>query len=200
MKHIFSMTALLALTACSTGQIVTDVKVDSYQEEYDREVVDAPVMSDVEEVTLTEAPKNEPEVEPEATASETDPMEEPSTIVESKPVEKDVETTSAKPEKAMISTLDANLVGYTIQVAAFDSEARFNRYVDTIPTIKPVWKHTKQINGKRMYAVLVGQYDTFPQAQVGAAEVSAKMGISAPYIRNVKRIINSDSPNVEQIK
>jgi septal ring-binding cell division protein DamX len=193
MKQIFSMAALLTLTACSTGQIVTDVKVDSYQEEYDREVVETPVMSEVEEVTLTEAPKEEPAAEVVEAVSESAPIEEPAAVV--------VAEEGKDPAlEAASSNLDAQFVGFTIQVAAFDSENRFNKYVDTIPTINPVWKHTKLVNGKRMFAVLVGQYDTFPQAQVGAAEVSAKMGISAPYIRNVKRIIDSESPTVEQIK
>ncbi|MBM7035691.1 SPOR domain-containing protein [Vibrio ulleungensis] len=192
MKQIFSTAALLTLTACSTGQIVTDVKVDSYQEEYDREVVTSPVMSDVEEVTLAEAPK-----EPEVTeAINTEPEPEQVAAVEPEPVVAEQVAT----KEAQDSELNAKFVGYTIQVAAFDSQKRFNNYVETIPTIKPVWKHTKNVNGKRMYAVLVGQYDTFLLAQKGAAEVSAQMGISAPYIRNVKRIINSDSPDIVQIK
>jgi septal ring-binding cell division protein DamX len=192
MKQIFSTAALLTLTACSTGQIVTDVKVDSYQEEYDREVVTSPVMSDVEEVTLAEAP-----TEPEVTeAVNTEPEPEQVAAVEPEPVVAEQVAT----KEAQDPELNATFVGYTIQVAAFDSQKRFNNYVETIPTIKPVWKHTKNVNGKRMYAVLVGQYDTFLLAQKGAAEVSAQMGISAPYIRNVKRIINSDSPDVVQIK
>lgn len=193
MKQIFSTAALLTLTACSTGQIATDVKVDSYQEEYDREVVTSPVMSDVEEVTLAEAP-----VELNATEAPVNTEPNPVLVAAVEPEPVVVEKIAAKETQDF--ELNARFVGYTIQVAAFDSQERFNNYVETIPTIKPVWKHTKNVNGKRMYAVLVGQYDTFLLAQKGAAEVSAQMGISAPYIRNVKRITNSDSPDVVQIK
>ncbi len=181
MKYLFAATTLLTLTACSGNQIITDVKVDSYEEEYQQDVVETPVMTEVEEVTITETTNDK---ESDNSQAATDAKEtEVAPVTEPAPAE-DI----------------TPFTGYTIQVVAFDDVAKLDKYVASMPTNHPVWKHSKEVNGKVWYAALVGQFDTFEQAQVGAAEVSAQMGISSPFIRNIALIKESDFPVVEQIK
>ncbi|MGF1748251.1 SPOR domain-containing protein [Vibrio cionasavignyae] len=197
---IVSITALLA--ACSSGDYVSEVKSESYREDY-TPVVESTAVKPVAvaaAASTTEAVKKR-----DVTKSPAPQKAEPQSVVTK---------TQAQPAKA--SAADKSVVkivppskkqidqdyryGFTIQVAAVGSKDKVTLFSEKLPKNgQPVWENYKMVNGTKWYSVLYGDYATRKKAQAAIATLPKEFQSLKPFVKSIDKIKKSDYPTLSKL-
>lgn len=183
MNQKIILCASVLLTACSSGTYVTDVKTDTFQQDYNAQRIDTPLMA-----------------EPSSIGSETPIMTikevsiEPASQAKSQAGFVKIEPPTAKQLKA------AARFGYTIQVAAVATEAKVMDFATRLPqNVEPIWQNYKLVKGTKWYTVLYGDYATKTEAQAAIATLPQDLRRLQPFVKSIDTIKNSDYPELQKL-
>ncbi len=184
----------LLLSACASDTYNTNVTSESYQEDYQKDVVSKPIMSSENAVV-------EKDVEPT-------PVVKPTIVKKSvKPEEKKVVKLVPQEQVKLIKVvshsnkpLDAQRFGYTIQVAAFSNKANIGKLAKRLPqNDEPIWENYKVINDTKWYSVLYGDYSTSKEAQKAIATLPTQFQQLKPFVKSISSIKNSEYPTLNKL-
>ncbi|MGR5359261.1 SPOR domain-containing protein [Vibrio mediterranei] len=191
MKKVVILSLVSLLAACSSSEYTTEVKSESYREDY------TPVE------TTTVAP-----VAVAATQTE-DVKKEPTPVQEQKVAETTTTTTQTQPAKNDVvkiippSKKQAEQdfrFGYTIQVVAVGSQAKVATFSDKLPKNgQPIWQNYKVVNGTKWYSILFGDYATKQQAKEAIATLPKEFKNLKPFVRSIDQIKKSEYPTLSKL-
>lgn len=189
MRNISIIALSAVLTACSSGELITDVSSESYQEEYQSK----PMVEPIKESTVMES-----DVEVVA------PMKK--TVVASKPARTSQSSMSSSNNK-MIKILpptpkqaETMRFGYTIQVMAVSSSQKAMTFANQLPDGHPVWEHHKQVKGTDWHAVLYGDYATKSEAKAAIQTLPKYFRDLKPFVKSLDEIKKSPFPKLVKLK
>ncbi|MFA0194593.1 SPOR domain-containing protein [Vibrio artabrorum] len=187
MKKFAIVTLPLFLAACVSGDYVTNVTSDSYQEEYKTAKVEAPVVSQSEQTSVVEENVEQP-------------------VVKTAPVEQKVtQTTAIKPVATVVGPTKKQQemnqrFGYTVQVVAVGTQNKVDSFVKMLPmTQQPVWENYKMVNGTKWFTVLYGDYATRLEAKKAIATLPATFQNLKPFVKSIDDIKNSEYPTLNKL-
>ncbi|MCG9788758.1 SPOR domain-containing protein [Vibrio mediterranei] len=191
MKKVVILSLVSLLAACSSSEYTTEVKSESYREDY------TPVE------TTTVAP-----VAVAATQTE-DVKKEPTPVQEQKVAETTTTTTQTQPAKNDVvkivppSKKQAEQdfrFGYTIQVVAVGSQAKVATFSDKLPKNgQPIWQNYKVVNGTKWYSILFGDYATKQQAKEAIVTLPKEFKNLKPFVRSIDQIKKSEYPTLSKL-
>jgi septal ring-binding cell division protein DamX len=185
MNQKIILCASVLLTACSSGTYVTDVKTETFQQDYNVQTIDQPLMAEplsIGEELIIERPVN-------AVAT-------PNLGVTPKIVPTFVNTEPPVKKQAKA----AARFGYSIQVAAVATEAKVRDFASRLPqNVQPIWQNYKLVNGTKWYTVLYGDYATKTEAQAAIATLSQDLRSLKPFVKSIDLIKNSDYPELQKL-
>lgn len=179
----------LLLTACSSGTYVTDVKTESYREDYKAEKIQPPMATEVkpaaEESMLV---KNIDVVAADTEKNQFKIIKAPAAM----PVK--IIPPTAKQVKA------AARFGFTVQVVAVGTEDKVIHYAAKLPQqVQPIWQNYKVVKGTKWYTVLFGDYATAPEAQEAIKTLSKELQVMKPFVKSIDSIKNSQYPQLKKL-
>ncbi|WP_070966382.1 SPOR domain-containing protein [Vibrio sonorensis] len=181
MKKIAIVGLSVALTACVSGDYVTDVTSESYREDYKVAKVEPTMIHDMSE-TMAEKPMEAQAVKPAMNT-----------------------TAKAKPAVAIIpptakQTAMNPRYGFTIQVVAVGSQAKVDQFARKLPRDgQPIWENYKVVNGTKWYTVLYGDYATRKDAKKAINELSAEFQQLKPFVKSIDEIKSSQFPTLNKL-
>ncbi|MBW3696278.1 SPOR domain-containing protein [Vibrio sp. T187] len=189
MKKIAIVSLPLLLAACASETYITDVTSESYTEEYKTAKVEAPVVSQAQEVATGVSEENVA-----VNVVKLAPAEE----------KKVVKLSPQKTAKVVPPTkkqMDMNQrFGYTIQVVAVGSQAKVDSFVSKLPrSSQPVWENYKVVNGTKWFTVLYGDYATRLEAKKAISTLSSEFQDLQPFVKSIDDIKNSDYPTLNKL-
>lgn len=189
MKKIAIVSLPLLLAACASETYITDVTSESYTEEYKTAKVEAPVVSQAQEVATGVSEENVA-----VNVVKLSPAEE----------KKVVKLSPEKTAKVVPPTkkqMDMNQrFGYTIQVVAVGSQAKVDSFVSKLPrSSQPVWENYKVVNGTKWFTVLYGDYATRLEAKKAISTLSSEFQDLQPFVKSIDDIKNSDYPTLNKL-
>ncbi|MGR5117657.1 SPOR domain-containing protein [Vibrio astriarenae] len=180
---LISLTSLLA--ACASDSYVTDVKSESFKEDYtvSKEATIAEVEATVQEervVKMSPAPQEQKKV------VKMQPEQQKKPVVIAPPSEK---------QKAMNPRY-----GFTIQVAAVGTQAKVDEFARQLPTSgQPVWENYKVVNGTKWYTVLYGDYASRKEAAQAVSQLPSNIRSLKPFVKSIDEIKNSAYPTLNKL-
>ncbi|WP_413283310.1 SPOR domain-containing protein [Vibrio sp. MA40-2] len=194
MRNISILTLSALLTACSSGELITEVTSESYQEEYNTKQMAEPI----KEIDVTKQVN---------VGSET----AKNVIVTKKKMVTDqakASTSTAYTNNTMIKIIppsekqkvEAMRFGYTIQVVAVSSAQKASNYANRLPQGNPVWQHHKKVNGTDWYAVLYGDYATKSEAKAAIQTLPSYIREFKPFVKSLDEIKISSYPKLVKLK
>ncbi len=188
MKKTAIIGLALLLSACASETYITDVTSESYQEDYQPELVSKPIMASENAVV-------EKDVKPTIVKTPVKPEEKK--VVKLAPQEQ------AKPVKIIPASnkqMDTQRVGYTIQVAAVGSEAKVAQFANNLPqNDQPIWENYKVINDTKWYSILYGDYATSAEAKAAIATLPTQFQKLKPFVKSIDSIKNSAYPTLNKL-
>jgi septal ring-binding cell division protein DamX len=187
MNQKIILCASVLLTACSSGTYVTDVKTDTFQQDYNAQSIDTPLMAE---------PSSIGSETPIMTIKEVNvtPTPPPAPMPQSQAGFVKIEPPTAKQLKA------AARFGYTIQVAAVATEAKVRDFAGRLPqNVAPIWQNYKLVKGTKWYTVLYGDYATKSEAQAAIATLPQDLRRLKPFVKSIDTIKNSDYPELRKL-
>lgn len=112
---------------------------------------------------------------------------EPSTVNTSigQGLEKEPTTSDLQPE-----------MKFTIQVVALRHNIDFSEYITNLPTGHPIWSNEKEVNGLLWFTLLYGEFPSIELAQCVLKALPDKIQKRGPYIRSLKTIKSSTTPEM----
>jgi septal ring-binding cell division protein DamX len=181
MKNKLILCGSVLLTACSSGSYVTDVKTETYQEDYPVAQIQ-PMAASENQMTSSQADHT---VGMDAnTAQQKSHM---STGVKIAPP-------TAKQVKA------AARFGFTIQIAAVGTDAKASQFASKLPQgEQPIWRNYKVVNGTKWYTVLYGDYATKTDAKSAINTLPMDIQKLKPFIKSIDAIKNSNYPGLKKL-
>lgn len=191
MKKIAIIGLSVLLSACVSSDYVTDVKSESYREDYNTVKVQQPLVSQqgmtdgVSETNVAEMTKTPP-VQKRQTIKTTPKKAKPAVAI--------IPPTAK--QKAM------NLrYGFTIQVVAVGSQTKVDHFARKLPRNEkqPIWENYKVVNGTKWYTVLYGDYATRSDAKAAIAELPADFRSLKPFVKSIDAIKNSPYPTLNKL-
>ncbi|MDV7103519.1 SPOR domain-containing protein [Vibrio sp. TH_r3] len=188
MRNISILALSVLLTACSSGELITEVTSESYQEEYNTKQVVAPI----KEIDVNK---------------QSESIKAKQQVVGSKA--SDVRSTSAAySNNTMIKIIPpsekqkvvAMRFGYTIQVVAVGTPQQAENYANQLPAGNSVWEHHKKVNGTDWYAVLYGDYATKSEATEAIQTLPSNIRGLKPFVKSLDEIKISSYPKLVKLK
>ncbi|MFC1235464.1 SPOR domain-containing protein [Vibrio sp. F74] len=190
MRNISIIALSILLTACSSGEMITNVTSESHQEEYKTK----PMVEPMKESTVMESDVGVTAVAQQQVVKAQVSQPKPSTATRS----------SNKMIKILPPTQkqEANTMrfGYTIQVMAVSSSQKALSYANQLPEAHPVWEHHKQVKGTDWYAVLYGDYATKSEAKAAIQTLPKYFRDLKPFVKSLDEIKSSSYPKLVKIK
>ncbi|MGL6260779.1 SPOR domain-containing protein [Vibrio sp. WXL103] len=180
MKKMLVVGLSSLVAACTSNTYVTDVKSESYVEDY----------------TLT---KEAAIVEVEAQSTQTSITKTEETVVETKleRVVKPVLVTPPSDEQEQKQTR----YGYTIQVAAMSNQAKVDSLLKAFTdSTQPVWQNDKVVDGVKWHTVLYGDYATRKEAANAITVLPEQVRRLKPFVKSIDAIKNSQYPELNKLK
>ncbi|SEF39248.1 SPOR domain-containing protein [Vibrio hangzhouensis] len=186
---ILSLTALLA--ACSSSEYTTEVKSESYREDY------KPAQTTAAPVAVATV-----------TAEEVKKAPQPQTQTEIKKTVEPKKTTAIPAEDKVVKIVPPSQkqeqqnyrFGYTIQVVAVGSQDKVSTFSDKLPKSgQPIWQNYKVVNGTKWYSVLYGDFATKQKAKSAIATLPKEFQDLKPFVRSIDKIKKSDYPTLSKI-
>jgi septal ring-binding cell division protein DamX len=189
MNNKLILCASILLTACSSGTYVTDVKTESYREDYKAANVKPAMVSETQPLTET--------------AMTVKNVDTPQLIV-AKNEFKIIKAPEPKPVKIIPPTAKqvkaAARFGYTVQVVAVGTEDKVIHYAAKLPQqVQPIWQNYKVVKGTKWYTVLFGDYATAPEAQEAIKTLSNELQAMKPFVKSIDSIKNSSYPQLKKL-
>ncbi|MDB1126290.1 SPOR domain-containing protein [Vibrio algarum] len=195
MRNISIIALSVLLTACSSGELITDVTTESYKEEYKTE----PMVEPMKETTVMEADV--------AVAASTTSVVEQQQVIKtqnSQPQRTSATHSSNKMIKILPPTQKQEAehmrFGYTIQVMAVGSSQQAYSYAKQLPEGHSVWEHHKQVKGTDWYAVLYGDYATKSDAKAAIQTLPKYFRDLKPFVKSLDEIKKSAYPKLVKLK
>lgn len=165
--------------ACTSNTYVTDVKSESYVEDYtltkEAAIVEIEAQSAQRSITKTE------------------------TVVETqrKQVAKPVLVTPPSDDQQQKQIR----YGYTIQVAAMSSQAKVDNLLKAFTdSTQPVWQNDKVVDGVKWHTVLYGDYATRKEAVNAITVLPEPVRRLKPFVKSIDAIKNSQYPELSKLK
>jgi septal ring-binding cell division protein DamX len=181
MKNQIIVALSLFLAACSSDSYVTDVSMESQQEDYKKPQLIQPLVDDkggaigVSEMNVVET-------------------DTPVKMVQPAP------SVSLKAPSANQVKMAGPRYGYTIQVVAVGSQTKVDQYVARLPNNdQPIWENYKLVNGTKWYTVLYGDYATSAEASRAMNRLPAEFVALKPFVKSIDSIKNSPFPALNKL-
>ncbi len=205
MKKVVIVSLAAMLAACASGDYTTEVKSESYREDY--QPVEAKAAAPVavattttvaaEKKPVTAAQKSEPkqQVAPQSTAAKAKSQPAPATAqqAESSKVVKIVPPSKKQAEQDY-------RFGYTIQVVAVGSQDKVTQFADKLPKgTQPVWQNYKVVNGTKWYTLLYGDFASKVKAKQAIQTLPKEFQDLKPFVRSIDKIKKSDYPTLSKL-
>ncbi|MDR9826968.1 SPOR domain-containing protein [Vibrio sp. FNV 38] len=174
---LISLTSLLA--ACASDSYITDVKSESFKEDY----------TVSKEVAIVEVEAKQ------ATGKSNEQMVEMSPA-KSEQQKKPVVISSPSKEQLAVNPR----YGFTIQVAAVGTQAKVDEFARQLPSAQqPVWENYKVVNGTKWYTVLYGDYATRKDAVQAITQLPNNVRTLKPFVKSIDEIKNSAYPTLNKL-
>ncbi len=188
MKRVVILSLVSLLAACSSSDYTTEVKTESYREDY------APVeATTVAPVTVAATQTEDVKKETASTPSK----EQTVAATTTQPAKDDV--VKIVPPSKKQAEQDFRF-GYTIQVVAVGSQAKVASFSDKLPKNgQPIWQNYKVVNGTKWYSILFGDYATKQQAREAIASLPKEFKDLKPFVRSIDQIKKSEYPTLSKL-
>jgi septal ring-binding cell division protein DamX len=181
MKNQMIVALSILLAACSSSSYVTDVSMESQQEDYKKPQLIQPLVDDkgraigVAEMNVVE-------------------MDTPTRMVQPKP------SVALVAPSAQQVKMAGPRYGYTIQVVAVGSQTKVDQYVSRLPNNdQPIWENYKLVNGTKWYTVLFGDYATSAEASRALNRLPSEFRDLKPFVKSIDSIKNSQFPAMNKL-
>ncbi len=195
MKNKLILCVCIALTACSSSSYVTDVKTESYREDYKTQKIEPPMLSDAKSGNQQKEMMTENSVsqKPNTPMSGNEQAAEPA-AQKAKPTFIKIQPPTKKQLKA------AARFGYTIQVAAVATENKVMHFAAKLPQqVQPIWQNYKIVKGTKWYTVLYGDFATVSDAKAAIKTLSGELQALKPFVKSIDAIKNSNYPVLKKL-
>ncbi|USE03506.1 SPOR domain-containing protein [Vibrio sp. SCSIO 43133] len=194
MKKVVILSLVSLLAACSSSEYTTEVKSESYREDY-APVETTTVAPVAVAATQTEDVKKEPAAK--APVQEQKVPATTTTTTQTQPAKNDV--VKIVPPSKKQAEQDFRF-GYTIQVVAVGSQAKVATFSDKLPKNgQPIWQNYKVVNGTKWYSILFGDYATKQQAKEAIATLPNEFKNLKPFVRSIDQIKKSEYPTLSKL-
>lgn len=190
-NKLFLLTTTFLLSACSSGTYFTDVKTESYREDYKVEKIQPVVTSQVKPAeTGSILVKN-------VDTSKANTTQSPYKLITApEPKAKPVKIIPPTPKQVKA----AARFGFTVQVVAVGSQDKVIHYAAKLPQqVQPIWQNYKVVKGTKWYTVLFGDYATAPEAQEAIKTLSKELQSMKPFVKSIDSIKNSQYPELKKL-
>lgn len=138
MKKVAIVTLSVLLSACSSGDYVTNVTSESHREEFKMDTIPEPLMAQQDVVQETNLPQPMVKVET--------PVEEKAVVKLSPQTERPKAVKIVPPSQKQRDQLQR--FGYTIQVMAVGTQSKVDYFASRLPkNEQPIWKTTRSSMG-----------------------------------------------------
>jgi septal ring-binding cell division protein DamX len=195
MKKVVIISLVSLLAACSSSEYTTEVKSESYREDY-TPVETTTVAPVAVAATQTEDVKKEPAAQ-KAPVQEQKVAATSTTTTQTQPAKNDV--VKIVPPSKKQAEQDFRF-GYTIQVVAVGSQAKVATFSDKLPKNgQPIWQNYKVVNGTKWYSILFGDYATKQQAKEAIATLPNEFKNLKPFVRSIDQIKKSEYPTLSKL-
>jgi septal ring-binding cell division protein DamX len=188
MKKIAIIGLSVLLSACASETYITEVKSESYREDFQTQSIPKPLMaSESAVVEKTVAPKPAP-----VTVAQQEKK-----VIKLTPEHQTNTVKIAPPSKKQQSI---QRFGYTIQVVAVGSQAKVDQFAKQLPTNgQPIWENYKVVNGTKWYSVLYGDYATNEEAKLAIDSLPAQFKKLKPFVKSIDSIKKSNYPTLNKL-
>lgn len=195
MKKIAIVGLSVVLSACVSSDYVTDVKSESYREDYKTAMVEKPVVSQQGVTSGVTESNVDNTFMPEAQKA---PVQKQQVQVV-KTTQKVKPAVAITPPTAKQKAMNPRY-GFTIQVVAVGSQTKVDQFARKLPQDnQPVWENYKVVNGTKWYTVLYGDYATRMDAKQAIAELPAELRSLKPFVKSIDAIKNSQYPTLNKL-
>ncbi|OBT07987.1 hypothetical protein A9264_05840 [Vibrio sp. UCD-FRSSP16_10] len=192
MKKTAIVSLALLVTACSSNEYDTDIKSESYQENYQttQAEVDAqnPQINE-QDVAIVEEPA--PVQESDVVQTNQQPAQVTSAAVET------TDTTATNTDAnnnanatAKVASTDvkqdtaAPTKGFSIQLATLSTQEKASAFAKSLMVDSAVWIQSKSINDKPVYSVLMGDFEDYDEAKAAVASLPEALQKLQPFVKN----------------
>ncbi|KGK11891.1 SPOR domain-containing protein [Vibrio navarrensis] len=190
MKKVAIVTLSVLLSACSSGDYVTNVTSESHREEFKMDTIPEPLMAQQDVVQETNLPQPMVKVET--------PVEEKAVVKLSPQTERPKAVKIVPPSKKQRDQLQR--FGYTIQVMAVGTQSKVDYFASRLPkNEQPIWENYKVVNGTKWFTILYGDFATSTEAKKAIANLPQEFKDLKPFVKSIDSIKNSDYPTLNKL-
>ncbi|ELN6932055.1 SPOR domain-containing protein [Vibrio navarrensis] len=190
MKKVAIVTLSVLLSACSSGDYVTNVTSESHREEFKMDTIPEPLMAQQDVVQETNLPQ--PMVKVEI------PVEEKAVVKLSPQTERPKAVKIVPPSQKQRDQLQR--FGYTIQVMAVGTQSKVDYFASRLPkNEQPIWENYKVVNGTKWFTILYGDFATSTEAKKAIANLPQEFKDLKPFVKSIDSIKNSDYPTLNKL-
>ncbi|MBE4586171.1 cytochrome C biogenesis protein CcdA [Vibrio navarrensis] len=190
MKKVAIVTLSVLLSACSSGDYVTNVTSESHREEFKMDTIPEPLMAQQDVVQETNLPQPMVKVET--------PFEEKAVVKLSPQTERPKAVKIVPPSQKQRDQLQR--FGYTIQVMAVGTQSKVDYFASRLPkNEQPVWENYKVVNGTKWFTILYGDFATSTEAKKAIANLPQEFKDLKPFVKSIDSIKNSDYPTLNKL-
>ncbi|EGR2795883.1 SPOR domain-containing protein [Vibrio navarrensis] len=190
MKKVAIVTLSVLLSACSSGDYVTNVTSESHREEFKMDTIPEPLMAQRDVVQETNLPQPMVKVET--------PVEEKAVVKLSPQTERPKAVKIVPPSQKQRDQLQR--FGYTIQVMAVGTQSKVDYFASRLPkNEQPIWENYKVVNGTKWFTILYGDFATSTEAKKAIANLPQEFKDLKPFVKSIDSIKNSDYPTLNKL-
>ncbi|EOU2462040.1 cytochrome C biogenesis protein CcdA [Vibrio navarrensis] len=190
MKKVAIVTLSVLLSACSSGDYVTNVTSESHREEFKMDTIPEPLMAQQDVVQETNLPQPVVKVET--------PVEEKAVVKLSPQTERPKAVKIVPPSQKQRDQLQR--FGYTIQVMAVGTQSKVDYFASRLPkNEQPIWENYKVVNGTKWFTILYGDFATSTEAKKAIANLPQEFKDLKPFVKSIDSIKNSDYPTLNKL-
>ncbi|WP_261818228.1 SPOR domain-containing protein [Vibrio gallicus] len=189
MKKIAIISIALLLGACSSSdEYQTQVESEGYQEQFQQQpqVVD-PVEQPSAAQDEDDVVVNQPVVQDQQAISEQEVAATPVAVDESQPQTDD-------------ANKQAPSQGFAIQLATLSDHDKAMAFAKSLNLDSSLWVQQKQISGKTVYSVVMGDFGDYDQTKATIAAMPQDLQKLKPFVKNFSDSELSDTQSFELIK
>jgi septal ring-binding cell division protein DamX len=200
MKKVVIVSLATLLAACSSSDYTTDVKSESYREDYQPMATETVVTATTVTAKSEKVAKTVKATEPkkQAVQTVTTASKQKATLAKANTAQNNKVVKIVPPSKKQA---EQNLrFGYTIQVVAVGSQDKVEPFANKLPSSdQPIWQNYKVVNGTKWYTLLYGDFASKVKAQQAIKTLPQEFQDLKPFVRSIDKIKKSDYPTLSKL-